>query len=338
MKNVGTMEPTTKTWYPYLVVDITAFGDVKRATLICDSGAAVSVVHTNLLRGVKHTVRSMPNRKFVTANGEPIGNKLFASFELVVIGIEKEIKLQDVLIMNSTEAEETHIIMGGADLANTGVLLDFNRGLIKFENDVKKVAPMSRSTMLNVSQMKGKSDVSATYDNKNAVEARKKEGALDFAIEKASGKNKRKHIDFEAVGRNIPAGYKQSSVNRTQNQGSTKPDDGCYRNKMDRLGHAYHKEAVRNYHRSTEKDSGEADVDSMHRQNLTVKTPGEIEIIAVRLDEDFRNGVLVLFEKHGVAIENRSQMMLVEKKTDEGQIHAFSNTRVVVVCNTEITL
>ena len=105
---------------------------------------------------------------------------------------------------------------------------------------------------------------------------------------------------------------------------------------MDRLGHAYHKEAVRNYHRSTEKDSGEADVDSMHRQNHTVKTPGEIEIIAVRLDEDFRNGVLVLFEKHGVAVENLSQMMLVEKKTDEGQIHAFSNTRVVVVCSQDV--
>jgi hypothetical protein len=154
VKNVGTIEPTTKTWYPYLVVNITAFGDVKRATLIYDSGAAVSVVHAKFLRGVKHTVRSMPNQKFVNENGEPIGNKLFASFELVVIGIKKKIKLQDVLIMNSKEAEETHIIMVGTDLTNTGVLLNFNRGFIKFENDVKKVAPMSKSPMLNVSQMK----------------------------------------------------------------------------------------------------------------------------------------------------------------------------------------
>ena len=29
-------------------------------------------------------------------------------------------------------------------------------------------------------------------------------------------------------------------------------------------------------------------------------------------------------------------MMLVEKKTDEGQIHAFSNTRVVVVCSQDV--
>lgn len=103
------MQP--KTWHPYVVVNITEFGDAKRATLICDSGAAVSVVHTNLLRGVKHTVRSMPNRRFVTANGKKIGKKLFATFEVVVIGIEKKIKLQDVLIMDSKEAEVTHIIM-----------------------------------------------------------------------------------------------------------------------------------------------------------------------------------------------------------------------------------
>ena len=45
--------------------------------------------------------------------------------------------------MNSTEAEETHIMMGEADLANTDELLDFNRGLIKFENDVKEVTPMN---------------------------------------------------------------------------------------------------------------------------------------------------------------------------------------------------
>jgi hypothetical protein len=51
---------------------MTAFGDVKRATLICDSGVAVSVVHT-LLQGVKHSVRCIPGRKFVTASGEPIG-------------------------------------------------------------------------------------------------------------------------------------------------------------------------------------------------------------------------------------------------------------------------
>jgi hypothetical protein len=148
------IEPQAKVWFPYMVVDMTAFGDVKRATLICDSGAAVSVVHTKLLQGVKHSVRCIPGRKFVTANGEPIGKKLFATFEMVVVGIGKRVKLQDVLIMDSEEADQNHILMGGADLVKAGILLDFSRGLIKFENGVKKVAPMSRTPMVNVLQVK----------------------------------------------------------------------------------------------------------------------------------------------------------------------------------------
>ena len=448
MKNVGTIEPTTKTWYPYLVVDITAFGDVKRATLICDSGAAVSVVHTNLLRGVKHTVRSMPNRKFVTANGEPIGNKLFATFEMVVVGIGKKVKLQDVLIMDSKEAEVNHILMGGTDLAKAGVLLDFSRGLVKFENGVKKVAPMSRTPMPNVLQVKEESEVPTTHANKKAVEAWIKKGALEIAVNKASVKRKRKNIDFGAVGRNTPAGYKQSSASRTQNQVATEPDAAYNRNTMDRIGHAYHKEAVGGRNRAAEKadekvfgadHSGEADegdvasfqgsvtavrnmgqrsskimiakeIDarstykrekdkelqamkneytigdvefdsnflrkhpqakhklmivmerhklafqntvgcvpkryeilakiegkgSMHRQDLTVRSPREIEIIAKQLDEDFTDGVLVFPDEHGVVVENLLQVMLVEKKTDDGQIQAFSNARLVVACNQRV--
>ena len=77
---------------------------------------------------------------------------------------------------------------------------------------------MSRSTMVNVLQMKIESDVSATDSNKKAVKAWRKKGALGIAI-KASGKQKRQHVDFDALVRNIPVGYKQSSVNRTQNQG-----------------------------------------------------------------------------------------------------------------------
>ena len=133
---------------------MTAYGDVKRATLICDSGAAVSVVHAKLLEGVKHTVRCIPGRKFVTANGEPIGKKLFATFEMVVVGIGKRVKLQDVLIMDSEEADKTHILMGGADLVKAGILLDFSRGLIRFEAGVRKVAPMSRTPMVNVLQIR----------------------------------------------------------------------------------------------------------------------------------------------------------------------------------------
>ena len=248
MKNVGAIEPTTKTWYPYLVVDITAFGDVKRATLICDSGAAVSVVHTNLLRGVKHTVRSMPNRKFVTANGDPIGNKLFATFEMVVVGIGKKVRLQDALIMDSKEAKVDHILMGGTDLAKAGVLLDFSKGLIKFENGVKKVAPMSRTPMLNVLQVKENSG-KPTTDIHKTVEAWRRKGALEVAGEKSASKQ-RKSYDSDAAGRaGNAAGSSRNSggrnpVNRRWNQGTTAPNQEHNRNTMDRIGHAYHKEAV----------------------------------------------------------------------------------------------
>ena len=252
------MEPTTKTWYPYLVVDITAFGDVKRATLICDSGAAVSVVHTNLLRGVKHTVRCMPNRKFVTANGEPIGDKLFATFEIVVVGIGKKIKLQDVLIMNSKEAEENHILMGRTDLTKAGVLLDYSRGLIKFKNGVKKVAPMSRTPMLNQLQVKENNGTPTTYSKNKTVEITK--DALKLADQESAGLQKRNTIDLNAADKaenpvnssQNSEGRSENSVNRKRNQVTTAPDYETNRYKMDRIGYAYHKDAVGNRNRDIE--------------------------------------------------------------------------------------
>ena len=415
---------------------MTAYGDVKRATLICDSGAAVSVVHTKLLEGVKHTVRCIPGRKFVTANGEPIGKKLFATFEMVVVGIGKRVKLQDVLIMDSEEADQNHILMGGADLVKAGILLDFSRGLIKFENGVKKVAPMSRTSMVNVLQVK-----ESAYNIPNPA----RDKAIVAWIER-NGVAGSKAAPKDSKGRRFEyavAGNKDRK-NEHADPHYNKPD----RYNMGRVGHASHRDAagkrdkvaelaherilgakykgeapegdaesfqhsmkaVRNmsqqaskiliakeidaratYKRDMDKElqkmrdeytieDVEFDVNflrkqpqakpklreimernkvafqntvgcapkryeilakiegkgSMHRQDLTVRTPREIEIIAKQLDEDFRDGVLVFPDEHGIVVENLLQMMLVEKKTDDGQIQAFSNARLVVACNQRV--
>jgi hypothetical protein len=75
---------------------------------------------------------------------------------------------------------------------------------------------------------------------------------------------------------------------------------------------------------------------SMHRQDWTVRTPKQVEIMARQLNEDFRDGVLVFPDEQGVVVENILQMMLVEKKTDDGKIQAFTNPRLVVACNQRV--
>ena len=74
---------------------------IKRVTRIFDVCAAMPVVHSKLLRNVKHSVRCIPGRKFVTANSKPIGRKFFATFRIVAVVIGKRVKLQDALIMYS---------------------------------------------------------------------------------------------------------------------------------------------------------------------------------------------------------------------------------------------
>ena len=216
-----------------MVVNVIAFGDAKKTTLICDSGAAVSVVHSKLLDGVEHSVKCIPSRKFVTANGKPIGMKLFATFEVMVVGIGKRIRLQDVLIMDSEEASQNHIIMGGADLVKAGILLDFSRGLIKFEVGAKIVAPMSRTPMTHILQIKKAAETSSKPQRYSTIVARIEQSGKDVASSNAIPRDpkSRKFEQVAAGNENV----KQSVANHQKypNQHS-----------MGRVKYASYKDAV----------------------------------------------------------------------------------------------
>ena len=134
-----------------MIVDIlTSQNDIRKANMILDSGASVSVVHSSLLEGVRKSTRRITDRKFVTANGEDIGNGMFATFECVVGGIGKKIKVVDALIINTKESGTKQILLGSQDLRKAGIVLDFYRGLIRFEAGVRKVIPMEERPVKEV--------------------------------------------------------------------------------------------------------------------------------------------------------------------------------------------
>ena len=92
--------------YPCVRVDLLSLNyDIKKAEMILDSGASVSVIHLSLLKGVEKSMKHIVGREFITVNGENIGNGLFASFERVVESIKKKIKVVDALIVNMKEPE-----------------------------------------------------------------------------------------------------------------------------------------------------------------------------------------------------------------------------------------
>ena len=112
-----------------MIVDLlTLQNDIRKTTMILDSGASVSVVYSSLLEGVKKSTRRIAGRKFVTANGENIGSGLFASFECVLGGIGKKIKVVDALIINTKESGTKQILLGSQDLRKAGIVLDYYRG------------------------------------------------------------------------------------------------------------------------------------------------------------------------------------------------------------------
>jgi hypothetical protein len=129
--------------HPCMLVDLsTSHRDIRKAILILDSGASVSVVHETLLDGVKKSMRRIVGRRFVTANGKSIGNGLLATFECVVDGTKKKIKVVDALITNTKESGTQQILLGSQDLRKAGIVIDLYRGLIGFEAGVRKVIPM----------------------------------------------------------------------------------------------------------------------------------------------------------------------------------------------------
>ena len=583
--------------HPFMIVDIlTSQNDIRKANMILDSGASVSVVHSSLLEGVRKSTRRITERRFVTASGENIGNGLFATFECVVGGIGKKIKVVDALIINTKESGTKQILLGSQDLRKAGIVLDFYRGLIRFEAGVRKVIPMeerpvkevmrimedtSRSKLAGTSRSKlagtsrsrlaGTSKLSDVMSskvreptdfcmkwlehekseesrNRNVIltgnSVRYKRGDNTYAkVAKAKvtgeknenlaekqrdrykveriveGGRVMRGIDKDAVGNryNVKIAqivqrdgdeeavekdrYECSGVHRdkvtseemsirnergvdkdtvdnrnnvdlTQDvdkdavryidkrqkenhkdryntnlkkkgvQGGRVVDketakgrynvdrnpgfskDAVQKNKMD--GTSVKRQvasskgtpqsfessnvAVRNltqekssvmigreidarstYKRRMDKELevmrneftiGDVEFDqnflrkhpesrgklikimerhklafqntvgcapkryeilakiegkgSMHRQDLTVRTPKEVEIMARQLDEDFRDGVLVFPDEHGIIVENLLQMMLVEKKTDDGKVQAFTNARLVVACNQRV--
>jgi hypothetical protein len=126
--------------HPFMIANIlTSQNDIRKAKMILDSGASVSVVHSSLLEGVKKSTKRITGRKFVTANGENIGNGLFASFECVVGGIGKKIKVVDALIINTKESGTKQILLGSQDLQDTVR----NRNNVDLTHDVGKDAVRS---------------------------------------------------------------------------------------------------------------------------------------------------------------------------------------------------
>jgi hypothetical protein len=157
-----------------------------KANMILDSGASVSVVHSSLLEGVKKSTRRIKRRKFVSANGENIGSGMFATFECVVGGKERKIKVVDALIIKTKESEMKQILLGSQDLKKAGIVLDFHQGLIRFEAGVSKVIPMDKRPVEKVRRI--------TEDTSSVKNSKPTDLCMKWLEHKKSDKNRKGNV------------------------------------------------------------------------------------------------------------------------------------------------
>ena len=76
---------------------------------------------------------------------------------------------------------------------------------------------------------------------------------------------------------------------------------------------------------------------SLARRELSTYSDKERDAICAQLDEEFCDGVLVFPDEHDVVPRNILQVMVVDKKDDDGKVVAWTTAaRVVVACNQRV--
>jgi len=119
-----------------------------QATVLVDTGAGVSVVTNKFLASVKHQTRYIAERNFLAANGKPIGNNLFATFNIQVSNFSSNnrgasneglLTIKDALIINDDNVPVSHILLGTPELSRTGAIIDFEVGEVSFRSPALKV-------------------------------------------------------------------------------------------------------------------------------------------------------------------------------------------------------
>ena len=125
--------------------------------VLVDTGAGVSVVTENFLQTIKHSRREVKDRKFFAANGKPIGNDLFATFDLEVPALKgkgykgrKFIRIIDALILNDRNVPFSNILLGESELTRLEIDICYSTKEIKFTQFKASLPMIKRVNKFNI--------------------------------------------------------------------------------------------------------------------------------------------------------------------------------------------
>ena len=101
-------------------------------TLMCDSGATISVVPKKLLQRFPHKITKVEGQIFRAANGEIIGSNQRATFSVTLIDKpEAKIEIRDALVISGENISPDMCLLGTPDLSREKVDLLFSDNSIR---------------------------------------------------------------------------------------------------------------------------------------------------------------------------------------------------------------
>ena len=298
-------------------------------TLMCDSGATISVVPKKLLQKFPHKITKMTGQTFRAANGEIIGNDQRATFSVALAGKPNaKIEIRNALIITGEHIPIDMCLLGTPDLSREKVDLLFSDNSIRMPRFQIKMN-MKFAEICNIEAIRSNSEISNI-----AVKSEILPKTLDMiksqpdsrAVYKREIQHK-KMIERSTIGdvkfdekfcENHP-GLKEKCINLLKKHPAVKQfDTGCL---------------------STSKWAVDAEISGkrMKAYPRKIQASRKNSAAAIIIKMDDANGALNFPEDHKIPPLNALNVLVVRKKETNAKVIVFDHdVRFVLTCDQRV--
>ena len=322
--------------YPLMHVEADNFGVGIPLTLMCDSGATISVVPKKLLQRFPHKITKVTGQIFRAANGEIIGNDQRATFSVALTGKpHAKIEIRDALIITGEHIPTDMCLLGTPDLSREKVDLLFSDNSIRMprykikmnmkfasicnieaiqsNSEISNVAVKSLALPKTADMIENQPDSRAAYKRLREIQHQKMKETSTIGDVK---------FDEEFCRQN--PGLKEKCIALLKKYPTvSQSDTGCLSTSKWAVNAQISGKCMKPNPRKT--------------QALRKYSAQENAAIIKKMDEDYANGVLVFPEDHKIPPLNVLNILVVRKKDGNGKVIAFDHdVRCVLTCDQRI--
>jgi len=312
-------------------------GKVVPIQTLLDSGAAVSVVHESLLEGLVHTTFFDDSKKYVAANGEQLGSGWFAKFDVNLSSSNFVIHVAKALIQSKKGVPKNHVILGTPTLRHQKIDLCFSNESIAFRSFGIKIPMRKTGKSVGIQEVEDPAVEKAQSFKSNM--------AVKDWEQKPTAENLSWNLDSRTEYKRRIEWLRQKKRDSHSMDDVEFDEKFCaehpgIREKVKQII-AKHPLVFENTtgcaparYAANAKIEGKG---AVPRKDISNYSEKQKMAICQQLDEEFADGVLVFPDEHDVVVQNILQMMVVNKKGDEGTVIAWQiAARIVATCNQRV--